>query len=352
MDHIQEEKEIIRDFVKMSRYAGMREDLVQAGGGNSAVKLSDDRMLIKASGFQMADISEKSGYAVVDHSVIRDFFLNHGEENLSEEDEQNLLKRALVEGERPSIETFLHSISGRYSLHTHPVTVNAFACRENWIDGLKDSFPEAMYVPYAKPGISLAQVFFRDAKAYLERTGDYPDIIFLKNHGLLVSAETADEAIMKTEQTVRRLEDILGYPQEGYHGVTELWKLFPDKIVWMVTDHHVLDAWHALGDVWNTAFCPDCIVFLGKKALRITDVMDVEKHEDYMEAYGTPVLITYKENLYLLCDSVRKAMETQSVLSFSAQVAMLNRGKVCEYLSDDEQNALLNWESERYRKKL
>ena len=31
----------MNSFVKISRYAGMREDLVQAGGGNSAYKITD-----------------------------------------------------------------------------------------------------------------------------------------------------------------------------------------------------------------------------------------------------------------------------------------------------------------------
>ena len=35
----------MKSFVKISKYAGMREDLVQAGGGNSAFKLQNDRMV-------------------------------------------------------------------------------------------------------------------------------------------------------------------------------------------------------------------------------------------------------------------------------------------------------------------
>ena len=55
----------MKDFLKMSVYAGMREDLVQAGGGNSAYKLSDEKMAIKASGYQLADVTEQEGYAIV-----------------------------------------------------------------------------------------------------------------------------------------------------------------------------------------------------------------------------------------------------------------------------------------------
>ena len=34
-------------FVRISKYAGMREDLVQAGGGNSAFKISPEKCLLR-----------------------------------------------------------------------------------------------------------------------------------------------------------------------------------------------------------------------------------------------------------------------------------------------------------------
>ena len=41
----------MQDFIKISKYAGMRNDLAQAGGGNTSVKLDDHIMLVKSSGF-------------------------------------------------------------------------------------------------------------------------------------------------------------------------------------------------------------------------------------------------------------------------------------------------------------
>ncbi len=40
----------MNDFIKISKYAGERFDLTQAGGGNSSVKNDDGTMYIKASG--------------------------------------------------------------------------------------------------------------------------------------------------------------------------------------------------------------------------------------------------------------------------------------------------------------
>lgn len=51
----------MQGFIQISKYAGMRNDLAQAGGGNTSVKLDDRVMLVKSSGFQLADVSENSG---------------------------------------------------------------------------------------------------------------------------------------------------------------------------------------------------------------------------------------------------------------------------------------------------
>ena len=40
----------MQGFIRISKYAGMRNDLAQAGGGNTSVKLDDQVMLVKSSG--------------------------------------------------------------------------------------------------------------------------------------------------------------------------------------------------------------------------------------------------------------------------------------------------------------
>ena len=342
---------MIEGFVKISRYAGMREDLVQAGGGNSAVKISGDRMLIKASGYQMADITENDGYAIVDHSLIRDYFMNSKGLELRET-EDVILQKSLIKGKRPSIETFLHSLTGRYSLHTHPVVINALTCRMNWSDELRTAFPKALYVPYAKPGLELAIRFFEESKRKIDMEGSLPDVVFLKNHGLIISGNTPDEVIEKTEQTVRKAEEMVGIHRDGYHAVTEIWNVFPDRIVWKVTDQNVLEAYRIFQGFWNISFCPDCVVFLGKQFCKLQFPVSENDITLYEREYGRPVLVEYGGNLFILADSVKKALEIQSVLSFSAQVEILNKGVPCDYLSEDDQNQLLNWESEKYRKNI
>ncbi len=64
-----------------------------------------------------------------------------------------------------------------------------------------------------------------------------------------------------------------------------------------------------------------------------------------------PVIVTLKRGLCIfLADSVNKALETQSIMSFSAQVMDINRDMNGNMLSDEEHSYLLNWDAEKYRK--
>jgi len=338
-------------LVKMSRYAGMREDLVQAGGGNSSFKMDGGRMAVKASGTRMADMTAADGYALVDAGRIKRAFLeNSAYRKLTEEDGRRILEDAFLRGGRPSIETFLHAVSGICTLHTHPVVVNALACRKSWREELSGLFPEAMLVPYATPGIELVKEYFSAYEEY--GTGRIPETVFLQNHGLVVSAGSADAVIKRTEAVTKRIEEYLGCDYGAYHDLTRIWALFPDKVIWKVTDANILRVYGESHEMWDVGFCPDCVVFLGKAPLRLTDGDMGSQVQKFRSAYGEPAVVVYRDSLYLAADSVTKALELQSVMGFSAQVAGLNREAGCVYLSEHEQNMLLDWDAEKYRKNM
>ncbi len=344
----------MESFVAMSKYAGMREDLVQAGGGNSAFKIARHRMAIKASGCQLADVTEKNGYAIVDPQMIRDAFLACGNiDEMTEDESKKILSSAFIEGEKPSIETFLHSISGKYSLHTHPIVVNALTCRKNGEEAIKNLFPDALIVPYATPGIGLAKAYFKSYRKYKEKHDAEPRYTFLMNHGFMTSADLAEEAIRMTEYVTKRIEHFLGVDYSGYHIIDEILSLYGTGIVWKVTDSNVIKAYKEIHDAWDHCFCPDCVVFLGKKIYEIKeDKIRYPDFNSFVENNGYPSVIAYHGHLYIHADSVKKALETQSMLSFSAQVMLINKDEECEMLNDDEKNFLLDWDAEKYRKNI
>lgn len=337
-------------LIEMSKYAGMREDLVQAAGGNSSVKVSDDKMIIKASGYQLSEINENEGYALVNHKIITKAFDNMDAfEELTEKRSNEILKESFMLGKRPSIETFLHAISGKYTLHTHPIVVTAITCRKDGMDILKKFFPQALFIPYKKPGIELAKEYF---KAYLtNKNNKLVNVAFLENHGLIVSANTIEEVMNITEQIVYKIENYLKRNFSSYHTVTKIWKYFPDKIVWLVNDKNILDVYKRDG-LWLYQFSPDCIVFLGKNILKLKNDNIEKQIEKYYNNNGETMVLEYNNNLFIVADSIKKALEIQSVLSFSAQISDINKGYDCKLLSEVQQNDILNWDAEKYRKSI
>ena len=83
----------ITNLVRISKYAGERFDLIQAGGGNSSVKLSDNSMLIKASGFLLSDLTFERGYAKVDNLKVLAILEN---QDLLEIQDKKEIKRAVL----------------------------------------------------------------------------------------------------------------------------------------------------------------------------------------------------------------------------------------------------------------
>ena len=77
----------IKQLIKISKFAGERFDLVQAGGGNSSVKLGNGEMLIKASGLSLSEMEQNKGYAHVNNEKIKDII----EKAQSIEDKKSML---------------------------------------------------------------------------------------------------------------------------------------------------------------------------------------------------------------------------------------------------------------------
>lgn len=354
-----ENMEMIKQLIKISKYAGSREDLVQAGGGNSSVKLDNNQMLIKASGFQLADIMVESGYTKVDYSIIVDFFNNTSIEQITDIYEKKLLDDSLISGPRPSIETFLHSITDTCTLHTHPTLVNVLTSRKDGMDTLKKLFPQALFVDYATPGIKLAKEYFKTYKENCNESQNIFDIIFLKNHGLIVSGKKAEEVIKKTEDVLFKIEEYLSVDMTRYHNSTIIYNKLNEalndgsNIVYLSNDLNIQNSLHIFkNNMWKYWFCPDCLVYCGKGPLVLSKDFDIEDIKNHVYNYGKPVVMYYEDNIYIYATSIKKAKEIESVLSFSAQVACLNKDFNMDLLSEEEQNFLLNWESEKYRQNL
>ena len=344
----------IKNLIKLSKYAGMREDIIQAGGGNTSVKINDETMFIKSSGYQLSEMEENVGYSKVNYKKILDYFKSHLE--IKRSDEKELLENTLIQGKRPSIETFLHSITEKYTLHTHPLLINVFTSRKNGMKELKSMFPNSLIIDYQTPGIFLAKEFF-DKFSKLENP-QKANIVFLKNHGLIVSDKNMDEVIELHESILETLENKLKVNMQAYRNSTFLFKKLEDfienNIVYLCENRRIKNFIenNSIKDV-NYCFSPDSLIYCNKKILLLNkndDMLEVVKNHNLK--YGNFNVVYFENELYIIAPNVKKAKEIESVLSFNLQVLKLNKNDEMDFLTEEEQNFLLNWDSEKYRKNL
>ena len=347
------EKKIV-NLIKLSKYAGMREDIIQAGGGNTSVKIDDETMFIKSSGYQLSEMEENVGYSKVNYKEIVDYFKKNTE--IKKNDEKELLEKTLIEGKKPSIETFLHSITEKYTLHTHPLLINVFTSRTSGMEELKSMFPDSLIIGYQTPGIFLAKDFF-DKFSKLDNPQKV-NIIFLKNHGLIVSGKNVNEVIELHENVLKILEDKLNINMQAYKNSTYLYKklenFIENNIVYLCENNRIrsFKENNNINKV-NYSFSPDSLIYCNKKILVLNkndDILEVTKK--HILEYGNFNVIFFENQFYIIAPNIKKAKEIESVLSFNLQVLELNKNKKMDFLVEEEQNFLLNWDSEKYRKNL
>jgi len=350
-------------LVKISRYAGERFDLIQAGGGNSSVKLENNEMLIKASGVLLSDVNENKGYSKVDFKKIENILnnkivINEKIKTNREKIVEDLVKEATLDlVNRPSIETLLHSALYKYTLHTHPVVVNMIVVQKDWNKILLSIFKDQdiSLVPYRTPGIELALELYKVIKNF----DTIPKITFLQNHGLIVSSDHLDDILEITDNVLSKIEHFLQIDMSRYKLTNKISNLInsfqkTSEITYLVEDaylNHQLTQNITL--FTEPPFCPDGFVFCGACAFHLKDISDSSELNDYKDKYHElPKIIIFKNHIFIRALNVKKAKEIEEVLKFQIMVLEKNLKNNKNFLTTDELLYLSNWEAEKYRKKI
>lgn len=341
------DNKLAQELSYISKWAGCCDEIVQAGGGNTSVKSEGGLMLIKSSGYQLSEVTEEQGFSEVNYERICEY-MSTG--SFSPDDEQKLLAEALIGGKRPSIETFLHSITKRYTIHTHPLCATMLLVRRGGMDILKELFPSAVTVNYATPGIKLAHKLYEAVKKY-GRT----DIIFLENHGIIVSADSAEEAVKLHFQVISAINSVLGISNEMYELNCRLFDIVnsfnKSSIVYRCRSAEINKCIEAAkGGEWLYKFSPDCVVYCGGSFAVIRENDDAKKVIfEYTEKFGLPKVIIAGGTAFVTAETIKKAKEIECVLDFTAQIFLHEKDNAPHTLDNEETGFLLKWDSEKYR---
>lgn len=187
------------DFLLLCKRFGQLEDLVQGGGGNISVKLSNTHSVIKSSGYALSDVTRDKGFTIFNHAEVAPWLP---------------LTASVVSGPPPSMETHFHVFLRKYVVHLHPTAMLPFLCRAN--------APEC--VPYSKPGPDLA--------SEIRERWRGESVIFLKNHGIIVTGDTLAAVLEECANVYDT------YRSPAYISLKAFWSVqneFPDEYVYKVS---------------------------------------------------------------------------------------------------------------------
>jgi len=349
----------------MSRYAGERFDMVQAGGGNASIKLDGKTMLIKASGGLLSEIEPGRGYVKVDYRAVLAILESPIATRTRVRGRRDVLvarrvKEAILDsGGRPSIETFLHALLDKYTLHVHPIAVNALACRREWESELRRLADEALFVQYRTPGIELALGLKSALSRFLRGHGKKPEVIFLQNHGLIVTSEKYKALAPTIERVLLKAEQRAGIDLGPYRQVTRISSLIRRATGWrpsvLLSEDRVLAMLRSNNRrlFFLKPFTPDMRVYCGSGAVEITDVDDERAVTEFIKKNSEPPrILLLKDRLFLAAPSLHKAREIEEVLKGHLLLAATTKSRTLVSLTNSERNYLGGWEAEKYRQKL
>lgn len=357
-----ENKEALDTLIKMSKYAGQRFDLVQAGGGNTSIKFGD-LMYIKASGYLLSELTHETGHTIVKTNEVVAILDDNTILEISDKKEKDAtaskkLQLAKVsDGPRPSIETYLHALLYKYTLHVHSISVNMFTSHKNWLQKMQELDDKALCVRYETPGIELALELKKQMEGYVAKFGQLPHVIFLQNHGLIISSDHYEDIEVFNEKIVIAAEQNAGIDLSRYRDTTKIANCFNatfhrDDIAYLSEDSTIIELLSQINaEQLKKPFSPDGFVFCGYTILEIDDLKTsvfLKYHDAY---YDTPKMIRYKNRLYIMAAELKKAKMIEDVFKNNLIIANI-LGADLNFLDDSEISYLGNWEAEKYRQKL
>jgi rhamnose utilization protein RhaD (predicted bifunctional aldolase and dehydrogenase) len=218
-----EAHDVIARLLTLSHELGREERrLAILGEGNTSARVGADTYLIKASGSNLGTLSPL-GLTECRFAGILPLL---DRRNVPDEEIDDTLLAARVdrEAKKPSTEALFHAylltLPGvNYVGHTHPVAVNQILCsRQAKTFAKRRLFPdevvccgmESVFVPYADPGVKLAQAIRAAVVAFIKRVARAPRVILVENHGFIALGPTPESVLAATLMGAKAAEIFMG----------------------------------------------------------------------------------------------------------------------------------------------
>lgn len=147
---------------------------------------------------------------------------------------------------QPSMEIDFHSLIYKYNpnikfiAHTHPINTLKILCSNDDIIkkfAMNRMFPDQVIfngsyscvVPYKMPGEKLKNEIKKYLDLFIDENNFFPDLILLKNHGIICCGKSYIECIIKTEICEKSAEIFNGLQNPHFFSDDEISEIFTDK---------------------------------------------------------------------------------------------------------------------------
>jgi len=222
----------LSELLNLSHGLGREErKLAILGEGNTSTRISDQTFVVKASGSNLATLSESGVSECAFEKILP--LLAAGEMSDLAVDEALFDARVSSSAKKPSVEAIFHgyllTLPGvNFVGHTHPIAVNgllcskhahAFAKRRLFPDEIVCCGVESVFVPYTDPGLKLSRAIKLAVEEFIARLSRPPRMVLLENHGLIALGATPEAVMAATLMAVKAAEifaiaaSISGEPQ-------------------------------------------------------------------------------------------------------------------------------------------
>ncbi|MFN4143067.1 class II aldolase/adducin family protein [Aestuariivirga sp.] len=305
--------------------------LVQAAGGNTSLK-EPGVMWIKASGTWLKDAAARDIFVPLDHAAIMAALARS---DPACESCTDFLRTDLnATGLRPSIETTVHALMPqRVVVHVHCVNTIAWAIRADAEQRLAERLHEFswIFIPYARPGLPLAG-------AISARLRPGVDVLVLGNHGLVVAADTVEEADALLARVVAAVaRPVRSAALVDHAALAILCTGKPYRPAAMEETHALATDPLALRRGKASVFYPDHVVFLGVGVAT--------------SFAGDPPLVAIPGVGVVIRDDAKSAIEPMGRCLADVMRRVEEQDELVALTAEDV-DRLVNWDAEKYRQTL
>jgi len=362
-------------LITMSRKYGT-EEYVLAGGGNTSVK-DGNTLYVKGSGTSLAEIAPEQFVAMDMRKLAAMLEKEYPTDDDAREGEAlaDVLAARLPgeEAKRPSVEALLHGIfPQKYMLHVHPPLVNGLSCGKDGERICSETFGDgAVWIPLTKPGFTLAAVCKKAFDESRQKTGVFPNIAILKNHGICIAADTLDEIDRITSNIMDALEKRLidkpdfsevEFDAEAVCRIAPALRMLYSQdgraSAVFFTNRTAAKFASGLNEMAPIAlpFSPDHIVYCKASPMFVEPDCDVAMefgNFKKLNGYAPKIVAVKGLGFFALGKDVKEAHIARAVFTDAMKVAVY-AGSFGGYLPlpRDFTDFILNWEAENYRQKV